>query len=96
MIYVYAKQQTWICTTWPSFPLIFRLLFIASKQKQVFYVSFNHMNRSGLFLSVYFLFWEIRNSSVTFILLFLTRDFLCHLQGTEIYTETFYKRIGFG
>ena len=24
-IHVYAKRQTWICTTWPSFPLIFRL-----------------------------------------------------------------------
>ena len=32
-IHVYAKQQTWICTTWLSFPLIFRLLFIASTQK---------------------------------------------------------------
>ena len=32
-IHVYAKRQTWICTTWPSFPLIFRLLFIASTQK---------------------------------------------------------------
>ena len=34
-IHVYAKRQTWICTTWPSFPLIFRLLFIASTQKWV-------------------------------------------------------------
>ena len=32
-IHVYAKRQTWICTTWPSFPLIFRLSFIASTQK---------------------------------------------------------------
>ena len=32
-IHVYAKRQAWICTTWPSFPLIFRLLFIASTQK---------------------------------------------------------------
>ena len=32
-IQVYAKRQTWICTTWPSFPLIFRLLFTASTQK---------------------------------------------------------------
>ena len=32
-IHVYAKRQTWICTTWPSFPLVFRLLFIASTQK---------------------------------------------------------------
>ena len=34
-IHVYAKRQTWICTTWPSFPLIFRLPFIASTQKYV-------------------------------------------------------------
>ena len=32
-IHVYAKRQTWICTTWPSFPPIFRLPFIASTQK---------------------------------------------------------------
>ena len=31
-IQVYAKLQTWICTTWLRFPLIFRLLFIASTQ----------------------------------------------------------------
>ena len=34
-IHVYAKRQTWIYTTWPSFHLIFRLLFIASTQKEV-------------------------------------------------------------
>ena len=32
-IHVYAKRQTSICTTWPSFPPIFRLPFIASTQK---------------------------------------------------------------
>ena len=32
-IHVYAKRQTWICTTWPSFPLNCRLLFITSTQK---------------------------------------------------------------
>ena len=32
-IHVYAKWQTWICTTWPSFPLNFRLLFITSTQQ---------------------------------------------------------------
>ena len=32
-IHVYAKRQTWICTTWPSFPLIFHLLVTASTQK---------------------------------------------------------------
>ena len=32
-IHVYAKRQTWICTTWPSFSPIFRLPFIASTQK---------------------------------------------------------------
>ena len=32
-IHVYAKRQTWICTTRPMFPLIFRLLFIAPTQK---------------------------------------------------------------
>ena len=31
--HVYAEWQTWICITWPSFPLIFRLLLIASLQK---------------------------------------------------------------
>ena len=29
-LYVYTKRQTWICTTWPSFPFI---LYIASTQK---------------------------------------------------------------
>ena len=32
-IHVYAKQQTWIFTTWPSFALNCRLLFITSTQK---------------------------------------------------------------
>ena len=32
-IHVYPKWQTWICTTWPSFPLNFRFLFITSTQK---------------------------------------------------------------
>ena len=32
-IHVYAKRQTWICTTRPMFPLIFRLLFIAPTRK---------------------------------------------------------------
>ena len=31
-----------------------------------FYASFNHRNRSGPFLSAYFLFWEIFNLSLTF------------------------------
>jgi len=30
--HVYGKRQTWICTTWPSFPLTSRLLFIISSQ----------------------------------------------------------------
>ena len=34
-IHIYAKRQTWIWTTWPSFPLIFRSLFIASTPKKV-------------------------------------------------------------
>ena len=32
-IQVYAKRQTWICTTSPSFPRICRLLFTTSTQK---------------------------------------------------------------
>ena len=32
-IRVYAKRQTWICTTWPSFPLIFRLLLYCFYKK---------------------------------------------------------------
>ena len=32
-IHVYVKRQTWICTTWRSFPLNYRLLFITSTQK---------------------------------------------------------------
>ena len=32
-IQVYAKRQTRICTTSPSFPLICRVLFITSTQK---------------------------------------------------------------
>ena len=27
-IHVYAKRQTWICTTWSSFPFTFRLLLL--------------------------------------------------------------------
>ena len=44
----------------------FRLLFIASTQKRVVYVSFNDRNHSGLFLSHYFLFWEILNLRLAF------------------------------
>ena len=32
-IHVYAKGQTWICTTWPSFSLNCRKLFITSIKK---------------------------------------------------------------
>ena len=32
-IHVYVKRETWICTTWPSFFLNCRLLFITSAQK---------------------------------------------------------------
>ena len=32
-IQVYPKRQTWICTTWPSFPLNCPLLFITSTEK---------------------------------------------------------------
>ena len=32
-IHVCAKRQTWICATWPSFPLNCRLLFITSTRK---------------------------------------------------------------
>ena len=32
-IHIYAKRQTWTCTMWLSFSLIFRLLFIACTQK---------------------------------------------------------------
>ena len=66
-IHVYAKQQTYICTTWRCFPLIFRLLIIASTQKEVkFYASFNHRNCSALFLFAYFLSSEIVNLNLMF------------------------------
>ena len=32
-IHVYAKRKTWICTTWPSFPLNCPLLFITPTEK---------------------------------------------------------------
>ena len=68
-IHVYAKRQTWICTTWPSFTLIFRLLFIASTQNiSSFMPVLLHRNRSRLFLSAYFLFWEF--STLVWRLLF--------------------------
>ena len=64
-IHVYAKQQTLICTTWPSFPLIFRLLYCFYTKISSFFASFIHRNRSGLVLSAYFLYWEILNLSLT-------------------------------
>ena len=68
-IHVYAKRQTWICTTWPSFTLIFRLLFIASTQNiSSFMPVLLHRNCSRLFLSAYFLFWEF--STLVWRLLF--------------------------
>ena len=33
--HVYGKWQTWICTTWPSFPFTYRLLFIIATRKSV-------------------------------------------------------------
>ena len=47
----------------PLFSVYFLLLLHKNKQ---FYANFNHRNRSGLFLSAYFLFWEILNMSLTF------------------------------
>ena len=49
-----------------AFPLfsVYSLLLLHKNKK--FYASFNHRNRSGLFLSPYFLFWEILNFSLTF------------------------------
>ena len=48
------------------FPLfsVYSLLFL--DKNKLFYVSFNNRNLSGLFLSAYFLFWEILNLSLTF------------------------------
>ena len=48
------------------FPLfsVYSLLLLHKNKK--FYASFSHKNRSGLFLSSYFLIWEILNLSLTF------------------------------
>ena len=65
-IHVYPKRQTLICTTWPSFPLVFRWLFIASTQKissfmpvltigivrDCFYLLFSILRNSQLYVSV--------------------------------------------
>ena len=65
-IHVYPKRQTLICTTWPSFPLVFRWLFIASTQKissfmpvltigivrDWFYLLFSILRNSQLYVSV--------------------------------------------
>ena len=55
--HVYVKRQTRHCTTWPSFPITCRLLFIISMHKLV--VSRN-------FLSPHFLFLEILNLNQPF------------------------------
>ena len=55
-IHVYAKRQTWICTTWPSFPLNCRLLFITST-----HASFIQKNCWTVFIC---LFSILRNSQL--------------------------------
>ena len=64
-IHVYAKRETWICTTWPSFFLNCRLLLLLLLKNKYFHASFIHKNCSGQFLFSYFLFWEILNLNPT-------------------------------
>ena len=64
---VLSNGKTRICTTWPSFPIICRLLFIISTHNLV--VSRNFLSNKTcfeLFLSAHFLFWEILNWNLTF------------------------------
>ena len=65
--HVYVKQQTQICTTWPSFSFTCRLLFIISTHELVVSRNFLiHKNCFELFLYAHFLFWEILNLHLTF------------------------------
>ena len=48
------------------FPLFSVYSLLLLHKNKSFYASFNHRNISGLFLSAYFLFWEILNLSLTF------------------------------
>ena len=66
-IHVYAKRgRREILPRDQVFPLfsVYSLLFL--HKNKLFYGSFNNRNRSGQFLSAYFLFWEILNLSLTF------------------------------
>ena len=51
--HVYVKRQTWICTTWPSFPFTCRWLFFFSTHKLV--VSSNFLS-IRIVLSCFYLF----------------------------------------
>ena len=63
-----VQWQARIYTTWPSFPFTCRLLFIISTHKLVVSRNFlSNKNCFELFLSAHFLFWEILNLNLTFV-----------------------------
>ena len=65
-IHINVKWQTRICTTWPSFLITCRLLFIISTPEVVVSCNFFiHKNCFELFLSANFLYWEILNLKLT-------------------------------
>ena len=65
---VYVKRQTRICNTWPGFPhyLSFTVHFFLHKLivSSKFFID---NNRFELFLSSHFLFWEILNLNLMFV-----------------------------
>ena len=65
-IHVYPKRQTWIFTTWPSFPLIAVYCLLLLHKNKKFHTSFIHKNCFGQFSSAHFLFWEILNLNLKF------------------------------
>ena len=66
-IQVYTKLQSNVNLYHVSkFSLFFVYCLLLLHNNKWFYASFIHKNRSGLFLSAYFLFWEILHWRLTF------------------------------
>ena len=58
---VYGKRQSWICTTWPRFPLTCRLLFILTARKSVDSHQFYTEELFEPVLTCSFSIWEFLN-----------------------------------
>ena len=56
-----GKRQTWICTTWRSFPFTCLSLFRSCTKNDQFHIIIIHRNCLGLFSLASFLFWDILN-----------------------------------